>query len=374
MKKTILLSAFVLGALSLQAQNALQGTKLCDNWSIGLITGSTAKITHSNFTKSMRPGMGLEINKQLTPIFGIGIQGLSYVNTTNSKTAIDATDVSMLGRINLMNLFAGYEGMPRYFEIETQMGLGWLHYFQAGAGDSNSLSGRMGLNLNLNLGESKAWTISMRPGIVYDLQADYPKSKLNFNLNNARFEWMTSIIYHFGNSNGEHYMTLVPVCDPLEIAAINDEVNALRATLLERDAELVAATEEIANLQNAMNTPNEVVEIDVNETCTPVYTIGFRQGKAIIDMTQEANIEMAANFLKENDNVIVSIKGYASPEGNAEFNQELSTRRANAVKEILVSQYGIDASRIVTQGEGVGNIFSEPAWNRISILTVESME
>jgi len=374
MKKTILLSAFVLGALSLQAQNALQGTKLCDNWSIGLITGSTAKITHSNFTKSMRPGMGLEINKQLTPIFGIGIQGLSYVNTTNSKTAIDATDVSMLGRINLMNLFTGYEGMPRYFEIETQMGLGWLHYFQAGAGDSNSLSGRMGLNLNLNLGESKAWTISMRPGIVYDLQADYPKSKLNFNLNNARFEWMTSIIYHFGNSNGEHYMTLVPVCDPLEMAAINDEVNALRATLLERDAELVAATEEIANLQNAMNTPNEVVEIDVNETCTPVYTIGFRQGKAIIDMTQEANIEMAANFLKENNNVIVSIKGYASPEGNAEFNQELSTRRANAVKEILVSQYGIDASRIVTQGEGVGNIFSEPAWNRISILTIECME
>ncbi|MBR4047737.1 MAG: OmpA family protein [Bacteroides sp.] len=374
MKKTILLSAFVLGALSLQAQNALQGTKLCDNWSIGLITGSTAKITHSNFTKSMRPGMGLEINKQLTPIFGIGIQGLSYVNTTNSKTAIDATDVSMLGRINLMNLFAGYEGMPRYFEIETQMGLGWLHYFQAGAGDSNSLSGRMGLNLNLNLGESKAWTISMRPGIVYDLQADYPKSKLNFNLNNARFEWMTSIIYHFGNSNGEHYMTLVPVCDPLEMAAINDEVNALRATLLERDAELVAATEEIANLQNAMNTPNEVVEIDVNETCTPVYTIGFRQGKAIIDMTQEANIEMAANFLKENNNVIVSIKGYASPEGNAEFNQELSTRRANAVKEILVSQYGIDASRIITQGEGVGNIFSEPAWNRISILTIECME
>ncbi len=374
MKKTILLSAFVLGALSLQAQNALQGTKLCDNWSIGLITGSTAKITHSNFTKSMRPGMGLEINKQLTPIFGIGIQGLSYVNTTNSKTAIDATDVSMLGRINLMNLFAGYEGMPRYFEIETQMGLGWLHYFQAGAGDSNSLSGRMGLNLNLNLGESKAWTISMRPGIVYDLQADYPKSKLNFNLNNARFEWMTSIIYHFGNSNGEHYMTLVPVCDPLEMAAINDEVNALRATLLERDAELVAATEEIVNLQNAMNTPNEVVEIDVNETCTPVYTIGFRQGKAIIDMTQEANIEMAANFLKENNNVIVSIKGYASPEGNAEFNQELSTRRANAVKEILVSQYGIDASRIITQGEGVGNIFSEPAWNRISILTIECME
>lgn len=374
MKKTILLSAFVLGAFTLQAQNALQGTKLCDNWSIGLNTGSTAKITHSNFVKSFRPMVGLEINKQVTPILGISMQGMTYMNTTGSKTAIDASNVSLLGRINLMNMFGGYQGMPRGFEMETEMGLGWLHYFEAGAGDSNSLSSRIGLNFNFNLGESKAWTISMRPGIVYDLQADYPSSKCNFNINNARFEMMTSFIYHFGNSNGEHYMTLVPVCDPAEIAAINDEVNALRATLLERDAELVAAADEIANLQNAMNTPNEVVEIDVNETCTPVYTIGFRQGKAIIDMTQEANIEMAANFLKENNNVIVSIKGYASPEGNAEFNQELSTKRADAVKEVLVNQYGIDASRIVTQGEGVGNIFSEPAWNRISILTVESME
>ncbi|MBO5795441.1 MAG: OmpA family protein, partial [Bacteroides sp.] len=140
MKKTILLSAFVLGALSLQAQTALQGTNFSDNWSIGLVTGSTAKITNSKFTKSMRPAMGLEINKQVTPVLGLSIQGLGYVNTTGSKTAIDATDLSMLGRINLMNLFAGYKGMPRHFEIETQMGLGWLHYYQVGEGDSNSLS------------------------------------------------------------------------------------------------------------------------------------------------------------------------------------------------------------------------------------------
>lgn len=374
MKKTILLSAFVLCAFTLQAQTALQGTKLSDNWSIGLNTGSTAKITHSNFLKSFRPMVGLEINKQVTPILGISLQGMTYMNTTSSKTVVDASDVSLLGRINLMNMFGGYQGMPRSFEIETQMGLGWLHYFEAGAGDTNSLSGRMGLNFNFNLGESKAWTISMRPGIVYDLQADYPHSKINFNINNARFEMMTSFIYHFGNSNGEHFMTLVPVCDPAEIAAINNEVNALRASLLERDAELVAAVSEIENLQANMQTPNEMVEIDINEICMPVYTVGFRQGKSAIDMTQEANIEMAATFLKENNNVIVSIKGYASPEGNAEFNQELSTKRANAVKEVLVNQYGIDASRIVTQGEGVGNLFSEPEWNRISILTVESTE
>lgn len=374
MKKTILLSAFVLGAITLQAQTALQGTNPTDNWSIGLNTGSTAKINHSNFVKSFRPMVGLEINKQLTPIVGISLQGTTYMNTTGSKNVVDASDISMLGRINLMNLFAGYQGIPRNFEIETQMGIGWLHYFEVGEGDSNSLSGRLGLNFNFNLGESKAWTISIRPGIQYDLQADYPKSKLNFNLNNARFEMMTSFIYHFGNSNGEHFMTLAMVCDPAEMAAINDDVNALRARLLERDAELVAAVDEIANLQAAIEAPDELIEIDVQEMCNPVYTIGFRQGKSNIEMTQEANIEMAANFLKDNENAIVSIKGYASPEGNAEFNQELSTKRANAVKKVLIEQYGIDASRIITQGEGVGNLFSEPEWNRISILTVESSE
>lgn len=80
---------------------------------------------------------------------------MGYVNTSASKTAFDASEVSLLGKVNLMNLFGGYMGEPRIFEIETLTGIGWLHYYQNGPGDTNSWSTRLGLNLNFNLGEEK---------------------------------------------------------------------------------------------------------------------------------------------------------------------------------------------------------------------------
>ena len=46
-------------------------------------------------------------------------------------------------------------------------------------------------------------------------------------------------------------------------------------------------------------------------------------------------------------------------------------RRADAVKAILVDKYGIAAGRINAIGHGVGDIFSEPAWNRVGICTID---
>ena len=76
-------------------------------------------------------------------------------------------------------------------------------------------------------------------------------------------------------------------------------------------------------------------------------------------------------YLKNNPNANITINGYASPEGTEEYNQALSQRRADAVKNILVNKYGIAATRINAIGHGVGAIFSEPAWNRVGICTID---
>ena len=44
---------------------------------------------------------------------------MGYINTSNSKTAFDASDISLLGKVNLVNLFSGYAGEPRLFEVEA---------------------------------------------------------------------------------------------------------------------------------------------------------------------------------------------------------------------------------------------------------------
>ena len=119
MKKSIILSAFVLAALTANAQTTVQGSKFTDNWSIELKTGIITPVSHSAFFKNARPALGIEFTKQLTPVFGLGVQGMGYINTSNSKTAFDASDLSLLGKVNLMNLFAGYTGTPRIFEVEA---------------------------------------------------------------------------------------------------------------------------------------------------------------------------------------------------------------------------------------------------------------
>jgi len=54
-----------------------------------------------------------------------------------------------------------------------------------------------------------------------------------------------------------------------------------------------------------------------------------------------------------------------------EVNARIAAARAEAVKTILVNKYKISASRITAEGQGVGDMFTEPDWNRVSICTIE---
>lgn len=377
MKKTILLTALACVTLAANAQDLIvRNGGITENWSFGLNAGGTMAMKHHPFFKSARPVFGLSINKQWTPILGTEIQSLGYFNTTSSATAIDDSDISLLAKMNLMNLMGGYQGEPRTFEVETVTGLGWLHHFKNGSGDTNDLSSRMGMNFNLNLGESKAWTLSLKTAIVYNLTGNFPEKKIEFDMDKARFEALVGLTYHLPNCYGDHYFTMVPVCDPQEMNAVNDEVNNLRQLVAARDAELVAAAASIAALEDQIeNMPGEV---DVTETIItppmPETVITFRQGSAEVEDLQLPDVEMVANYLKTNADAKILIYGYASPEGNADFNQELSQRRADRVKKLLVEQYRIDADRITAQGKGIGSLFPQPTWNRMSVCVISLVD
>lgn len=377
MKKTILLSVLAFGALTLQAQTmVVPYGGFFDNWSIGINGGGTMQMKGGSFFKSARPVFGISVNKQWTPILGMEIQGQGFINTSNSRTAIDASDVSLLGKMNLMNLFAGYWGEPRAMEIETVSGIGWTHNYMSGGSSTNDLTSRVGLNFNFNLGESKAWTLSFRTVVAYNLTADTPREKVQFNANHARIESTVGLIYHLPNADGNHYFSMMPVCDPVQLATLNDEVNALRVLVTAKDAELIATTATIASLeQQIANTPTEV---DVTETVVvnqmPETIITFRQGSDSIENLQLPDVENVANFLKNNPKAKISIQGYASPEGNAEFNQTLSQQRAETVKNMLINQYNISADRITAEGKGIGDKFPQPTWNRLSVCVINTIQ
>ena len=373
MRKTILLSVFALSTLTINAQTAVvEGGGFWDNWSMGIQGGATMKMSGAGFFKSARPAFGLTVGKQWTPILGMDIQGMGYVNTTNSSTMIDASDVSLIARMNLMNLFSGYNGMPRPFEIETVTGLGWLHHYMNGGGDADDMSARVGLNFNFNLGEDAAWTFGIKPAVVFNLTGEYPSKKVAFNRNHSNMEILFGLTYHFADSDGNRHFALINAVDPMVLAAMNEEINDLREVVVAKDVELVGLADELLIVQNQLNEARNTKAEASGDTINIIESVvAFRFNQSDVDSSQMPSLEHVANYLKNNPDANITVNGYASPEGTEEYNLQRSQRRADAVKNLLVSKYGIEADRINAIGHGVGDIFSEPAWNRVGICTID---
>jgi outer membrane protein OmpA-like peptidoglycan-associated protein len=65
-----------------------------------------------------------------------------------------------------------------------------------------------------------------------------------------------------------------------------------------------------------------------------------------------AVIRMVANGLQATPSLNLRIEGHTDSTGNAAHNLDLSRRRAEAVKSVLVSQFAVDAARLTTAGLG----------------------
>jgi outer membrane protein OmpA-like peptidoglycan-associated protein len=85
-----------------------------------------------------------------------------------------------------------------------------------------------------------------------------------------------------------------------------------------------------------------------------VLTLGdvlFDTGKAGLNPGASRNLDQLVQFLTEHEDRRVEIDGYTDSVGTDSFNLDLSQRRADTVKAVLVSR-GIDSSRIVSRGYG----------------------
>ena len=63
-------------------------------------------------------------------------------------------------------------------------------------------------------------------------------------------------------------------------------------------------------------------------------------------------VGFVANYLKQNPYAKLNIIGYTDQVGNAGYNEKLSKKRADAVKQLLV-EMGVDTSRLVSEGKGI---------------------
>ncbi|MGB1104686.1 MAG: OmpA family protein [Crocinitomicaceae bacterium] len=76
--------------------------------------------------------------------------------------------------------------------------------------------------------------------------------------------------------------------------------------------------------------------------------MNFETAKAVILQSSYASLEDLANYLIENPTFRIKIAGHTDSQGNDQSNLILSKKRAEAVKEFLVSR-GVTAERIIVQ-------------------------
>jgi outer membrane protein OmpA-like peptidoglycan-associated protein len=84
-----------------------------------------------------------------------------------------------------------------------------------------------------------------------------------------------------------------------------------------------------------------------------MYGIYFAYNSAAITPLSEPTLGQVAAVLKAHGDWTLTIQGHTDSIGGAKYNQELSARRAAAVKTRLVEHYGVAAARLKTDGVGL---------------------
>jgi outer membrane protein OmpA-like peptidoglycan-associated protein len=94
------------------------------------------------------------------------------------------------------------------------------------------------------------------------------------------------------------------------------------------------------------------------------YGIYFDVNKDVVKSESYGTIKEIAKVLTDNPNVKIKIVGHTDSDGDEKSNLDLSKRRAAAVKNVLVKEFGIDDARIETDGKGE----SEPIAKNDSVV------
>lgn len=92
--------------------------------------------------------------------------------------------------------------------------------------------------------------------------------------------------------------------------------------------------------------------IFTKETLSQRLLINFANNKAVIESEYLPEVAKIATFLKQYPQTNMVIEGHSSAQGNAAYNLTLSQKRADAVVELLVNKFNIDASRLTAKGYG----------------------
>jgi outer membrane protein OmpA-like peptidoglycan-associated protein len=91
----------------------------------------------------------------------------------------------------------------------------------------------------------------------------------------------------------------------------------------------------------------------MKERVTIRLNVEFDTDKDIVKDKYYDDIKRVADFMKQYPDSVAAIEGNTDNVDTAEYNQKLSERRANSVRQYIIDKFGIDGSRLTAVGYGL---------------------
>ncbi len=364
-----------------------------NNWFIQLESGVNQPFVERGYYKTpgdnvnkskMTLTYGVGVGRWASPFVGFRIRANGGAMHWNAPGIDDKTDGwTRAKHANLQaevmwDMFNSLGGVNdnRVFSIIPFAGLGGDAMWDYRDAKGNPASATNIVNRHGDV-KKVQWTLPVSAGLQFrfrlseyvDFFAEARASFYGDNWNNfAQGESIDANVAAVGGFNinigGREFNSYNECNTASQIAALNGQVNDLRAQLL-------AAGAEVAALASQLPCPEQKPVVAAAPQTPLMATVRFTINSDKIMPTEQVNIFNMAEWMKANPTQKVVVTGYADKDtGTAEYNMDLSQRRAQAVVSSLVNDYGISADRLKVQFDGSDvQPYNTNDWNRIVIFT-----
>lgn len=387
MKKFSLLLFSALVAFSVSAQevqNVSHGTvylknKASDNWYMGLGGGTNLYLTKgendakADFAKRLGWMGQLEIGRWNSPVWGARlvidgglikhVAALPVVGPNGNDHNWVGTHLDLMW--NMTNALGGYNP-DRVWNFIPYAGVGYMYGLVdwKKPNPNNGLFKGQNQSLTWNAGIINNFQLSRSVALFLEIGYRVMQETFDFSDQTPDYEWDSMLTGTAGikfGLGGKQSFTPAELMDYNLINDLNSQINRLRA---END-QLRLRPESCPECPPVQTVVSEAVYVP--------NVVFFRINSAKIDRGQQVSVYNTAEYLKENANAKVNIVAYADRQtGNPAYNLALSERRAKAVADALINEYGIDSSRISVDWKGdTEQPYAENDWNRVAIFFVD---
>lgn len=115
---------------------------------------------------------------------------------------------------------------------------------------------------------------------------------------------------------------------------------------------VIDSDDQCPNTRTGLAVDNKGCPPPIEENVKIIIGVLFASGKADINENSTNDIKDLGVFMQTYPGTTTIIEGHTDNSGSAKMNKDLSLQRAEAVREYLINNYGIDANRIKAVGYG----------------------